>query len=206
MATSAPGDIKHGHIVSHIAGRMRVRLHEEHRDAETLEQIEDGLCSHEGVDAVTTNPRTGSILVNYDHERLSKDDLTSLLRDAGLIARDLLGAEEIPDDLGESAPPTHSSTATSLLDALTDLDMRLSRMTNGRLDVKLLVPAGLGLLALRQIALNGLGLGQVPGYVLLWYTFDSFYKLHQRKLEAVAGEIVGDEESTDDADAGGPGA
>jgi hypothetical protein len=33
--------------------------------------------------------------------------------------------------------------------------------------------------------MNGLGLSQVPGYVLLWYTFDSFYKLHQRKSAAV---------------------
>jgi hypothetical protein len=113
-----------------------------------------------------------------------------LLWDAGLVARELLGAADIPGDLGRavstspsSAP--HSATATSLLDALTDLDRRLSKLTNGKLDVKLLVPTGLGLLAIRQIAMNGLGLSQVPGYVLLWYTFDSFYKLHQRKSAAV---------------------
>jgi len=28
----------------------------------------------------------------------------------------------------------------------------------------------------------------VPGYVLLWYTFDSFYKLHQRKAAAAVRE------------------
>ena len=37
---------------------------------------------------------------------------------------------------------------------------------------------------------SGLGLGQVPGYVLLWYTFDSFYKLHQRKATAAIREAT----------------
>ena len=53
-----------------------------------------------------------------------------------------------------------------MLDALTDLDHRISRLTGGKLDLKLLVPVGLGLLAMRQVALNGFGLAQVPGYVL----------------------------------------
>jgi len=86
---------------------------------------------------------------------------------------------------------------------LTDLDQRLSKATNGKFDIKLLVPTGLGLLALRQIAINGFGLGTVPGYVLLWYTFDSFYKLHQRKSEAKAEQaaeeiLSGDSDDTAD--------
>jgi hypothetical protein len=85
------------------------------------------------------------------------------------------------------APKTcrNSASATGILDAVTDLDHRISELTGGKVDLKVLVPAGLGLMALRQVALNGLGLGQVPGYVLLWYTFDSFYKLHQRKTAAL---------------------
>jgi hypothetical protein len=180
---------------------MRVRLHQAHRDPAALESLEDRLSEHPAVASVATNPRTGSVLVKYDHHQLTKADLMELLWDAGLVARELLGAEEIPEDLGRDAPVVpHSSTATTLLDALTDLDQRLSRLTNGKLDVKLLVPTGLGLLALRQIAVNGLGLGQVPGYVLLWYTFDSFYKLHQRKPVAVVDEAAEqDREWHDDA-------
>jgi hypothetical protein len=190
QADAGANGMAHGQIVSHAAGRMRVRLQQQHRDPAALEAIEDRLSEHAAIDSITTNQRTGSVLVHYDHQRLTKDDLVELLWDAGLVARELLGAADIPGDLGRavstspsSAP--HSATATSLLDALTDLDRRLSKLTNGKLDVKLLVPTGLGLLAIRQIAMNGLGLSQVPGYVLLWYTFDSFYKLHQRKSAAV---------------------
>lgn len=201
QATTTPADatangMAHGQIVSHTAGRMRVRLHQQHRDPAALEALEDRLCEHAAVASVTTNRRTGSVLVHYDHQRLTKDDLVELLWDAGVVARDLLGAEEIPEDLGgapaSSSPSaaSHSTTATSLLDALTDLDQRLSKLTNGTLDVKLLVPTSLGLLAIRQIAMNGLGLSQVPGYVLLWYTFDSFYKLHQRRSATIAQEAA----------------
>lgn len=197
MATSTTDRMSHGAIVSHTSGRMRVRLQQDHRDPDALETIEDRLSEHPAVASVSTNARTGSVLVQYDHHQLTKDDLKELLWDAGLVARELLGAEEIPEDLGRdeadsanTAAAPHSTTATTLLDALTDLDNRVSKLTNGKLDIKLLVPTGLGLLALRQIAINGLGLGQVPGYVLLWYTFDSFYKLHQRRSAAVVEEAA----------------
>ena len=210
-----------GRIVSHTPGRMRVRLHSEHRDPATLEELERQLGDRQSVASVSTDARTGSVLVHYDHRSLTKDDLVGVMRDVGIVALDLLGAEEIPEDLeraagGDRTTPgrvaEHSTGAVGVLDALTDLDYRISQLTGGKIDLKLLVPASLGLLALRQVAVNGLGLGTVPGYVLLWYTFDSFYKLHQRKSEAkieeAADQILGagPGPSTDDADASTPGA
>jgi hypothetical protein len=129
------------------------------------------------------------VLVHYDGRTLSKDDVVAMLYDVGIAARELLGAEHVPEDLGREPAP-HSAPATGLMDALSDLDQRVSRLTGGKLDVKLLVPAGLGLLALRQILSTGLGLADVPGYVLLWYTFDSFYKLHQRKTATAIATAV----------------
>jgi hypothetical protein len=175
-------------IVSQAPGRMRLRLHQEHRDPTALKQLEQDLGGRDGVTSVSTDHRTGSVLVHYDRRTLTKDDLTDMLFDVGVAALDLLGADAAAEDLGQERDARgvvpHSTGATGVLDALTDLDHRISQMSGGRFDLKLLVPAGLGLLALRQIALNGLGLAQVPGYVLLWYTFDSFYKLHQRKTAA----------------------
>jgi hypothetical protein len=182
-------DARHGRIVSHAPGRMRVRLHPEHRDPEALAEIEESLRIQGGVSSVSTDARTGSVLVHYDRHALSRDDLVSMLFDVGVVARNLLGAEDVPEDLGRDderkGVAQHSASATGILDAVTDLDHRISELTGGKVDLKVLVPAGLGLMALRQVALNGLGLGQVPGYVLLWYTFDSFYKLHQRKTAAL---------------------
>src|SRR5205807_541067 len=66
-----------------------------------------------------------------------------------------------------------------LIDAVERLDSDLARLTGRRIDLKLIFPAGLFALAIRQIATNGLGISQVPGYVLLWYAFDSFWKFHR---------------------------
>jgi hypothetical protein len=208
MASSARGDDRrkagspadrrngqhHGRIVSHAPGRMRVRLHPEQRDPVAMAKLEQELGGRAGVASVATDPRTGSVLVHYEDASVSKDDVLDMLLDAGVVALDLLGAEEAAEDLaGEGAGrgvADHSAGAVAILDAVTDLDHRISRLTGGKFDLKLLVPAGLGLLALRQVMLNGFGLGQVPGYVLLWYTFDSFYKLHQRKSEAKVGKAA----------------
>ena len=223
MASSAQNDDKrqaqpsadrrngqhHGRVVSHAPGRMRVRLHPEYRDPTALKQIEQELGGRSGVASVSTDPRTGSVLVHYEDTSVSKDDVLDMLLDAGIVALDLLGAEEAAEDLAEEGAgrgvADHSAGAVGILDAVTDLDYRISRLTGGRLDLKLLVPAGLGLLALRQVMMNGLGLGTVPGYVLLWYTFDSFYKLHQRKSEAKvekAAEQILEAASDDGADDG----
>jgi hypothetical protein len=146
--------------------------------------IEQRLVDRTGVNSVATNARTGSVLVTYDHHRLTRDDMVAMLYDVGTVVRSALGAEELPEDLGRDHTG-ESSTATGLIGALTDLDARVSAVTGGRVDVKLLVPAGLGLVAVRQIMSNGLGLAEVPGYLLLWLTFDVFYKLHRRRSATV---------------------
>jgi len=165
---------------------MRIRLHEEHRQPGVLGQFEQGLRERPEIASVSTNTRTGSVLVQYDRHGLSRDDVLAIFHDIGLIVQDIAGAETIGDEaeqrpVGAGAVVGHSTAAVTVMDALTDLDRRLSVLTGGKLDVKLLFPLSLGALALRQIATTGLGLAEVPGYVLLWYAFDSFYKLHQRQ-------------------------
>lgn len=184
--TSTPGGAlrrhrpRHGKVVSQAPGRLRVRLHRAHRDPAELALIDRALAPRVGVESVATNARTGSVLVHYDHQTLSRDDVVAMLRDVGVIAGEVLGAEELPEDpVAEIAE--QSTTATGLIGALGDLDQRVSRLTGGRVDVKLLVPAAIGVLGLRQVMTGGFGLAEVPGYLLLWYTFDTFHKLHQRQ-------------------------
>ena len=73
----------HGRVVSHTTGRIRVRLHPEHRQDVVLGEVQRQLQGQQGVAAVTTNTRTGSVLVQYDHHSLSRDDLMAMLHDAG---------------------------------------------------------------------------------------------------------------------------
>jgi hypothetical protein len=172
-------DTPHAQVASAMPGRLRIKLDRGHRRNGALDQVHEGLEGRVGIQAVASNPMTGSVLVRYDRDALDHDGVLAMLRDAGIVvggvARSVLGGDA---DFGQSI------VSTNILDALNDLDRRLSRATNGLIDVKLLFPVMLGTLAIRQIAINGLGLGTVPGYVLLWYTFDSFYKLHPRAQPA----------------------
>ncbi len=83
------------------------------------------------------------------------------------------GATDTP---GDSA---HSSTAQGIIGALDDLDRRLSQLTGHPIDLKVLFPFSLGAIGAWQLARHGWGIEEVPAYVLLWYAFDSFYKLHR---------------------------
>jgi len=180
----------HGHIVSDTPGRLRIRLRRTHRHPHVMELARNQLRQHEAVHQVATNDTTGSIVVNYDPARLSRDSVLGMLKDVGIIARE--AAEELlAETPGESK---HSAAALGIIAAVNDLDRRLSRATGRNIDLKLVFPASLFALGIRQAATQGLGLSTVPAYVLLWYAFDSFWKFHQAgpaALEAGQGRPGG---------------
>jgi hypothetical protein len=66
--------------------------------------------------------------------------------------------------------------------------------TNGIVNLQLLVPFGLGALALRQLLRYGWQIEAAPWYVLAYAAFDSFIKLHYTR----DGERV-EESSEEDA-------
>jgi len=70
------------------------------------------------------------------------------------------------------------TSAMSLADAISDLEKHLSSGTRDLLDLKLLVPLGFGALAVLQLARQGLQIGSAPWYLLAYFAFESYVKLH----------------------------
>ena len=173
-----------GSVASATRGRLRVRLHRPHRHGELIERAGAHLRAQDGVREVRINAAAGSIAVSYDPDERTAGEVLAMLADVGIIVREVLA---VADD----GPPAagHSLVSRSLVAALTDLDRRVARVTGRKVDLKLLFPATLGALGVRQVLAEGLGLTQVPGYILLWYAFDAFYKLHAAPaVEATVGE------------------
>ncbi len=90
---------------------------------------------------------------------------------------------------------THDSEGTSevageMLDAVSDLNSQVSWLTNGYVDLRLLMPLGLGTLALGQLITQGPQLDKIPWYNLAWYAFDSFNKLNHPESKS---ESLGEE-------------
>ncbi|WP_107806107.1 DUF5132 domain-containing protein [Nodularia spumigena] len=73
-----------------------------------------------------------------------------------------------------------SSVAEDFVNVMSDLNADVDRMTNGVVDLRLLVPLALSILAIRQLLKQGLKLEEIPWYILAWFAFDSFVKLNDK--------------------------
>ena len=162
--------------VTHSApGRLRLRVDgtrvERHRALAALRDRCDG-----GVEC-STDPRTGSALLTYDPDEL---DVTSLLE----LARTADSAFALlePPSLRRLVDQPTSDAANWLLVRFRRANGSVLRATDGSLDLRMVFPAALGGLALRQLLRQGIGLRSAPWYVLAYYAFDSYVKLHDRDV------------------------
>lgn len=151
-------------IISRTPGRLRLRIPQSLRQPEKIERIANKLKAHPQINDVQTNIHTGSITIQHELRDGKLKDVLATLRDLGVIFGDLTHGD--------------SDAATNLTSAVYDLNTRVGKVTNGTVDLRFLFPLGLSALAVRQLLAKGLQLEVIPWYVLGWYAFDSFIKLH----------------------------
>ncbi|WP_427161507.1 HMA2 domain-containing protein [Aliinostoc sp. HNIBRCY26] len=151
-------------IISDTPGRLRLRIGHAHRQADTMQHIADTLKSKSNVQDVKTNLQHGSIVIKHDATDSSWEDVLATLEDLGVIF----------GEIGEG----NTEAATTVASAVVDLNKRVKQATDGAVDIRFLFPLGLSILAVRQLIIKGLQLEIIPWYVLAWYSFDSFIKLH----------------------------
>ncbi|MBD2043338.1 HMA2 domain-containing protein [Microcoleus sp. FACHB-672] len=154
----------HTRVVSQTPGRLRLKISEPHRKQGEMAEIVNALNAHPNVSEVRMNLQTGSIVVHHDNYHDTVENVFATLRDVGMIFGDIV--------LGKSV------AANGVTDAVSDLNQRVSSLTHGVVDLRFLLPVGFGTLAVRQLMAKGLQFDIIPWYVLAWYSFDSFIKLH----------------------------
>jgi hypothetical protein len=163
-------------VASHTPGRLRVRVHTHSRHPQAMDALQGRLDDALGPGHARVSGTTGSVLVTYDHQARSGADMLRILRDIGVVI------EETARGVGAEVPELdggRSTTSGHIVDALADLDQQLSLLTRRKVDLKLLFPMLLGGVGLWRVMRGGLGISEVPAYVLLWYAFDSFWKFHR---------------------------
>lgn len=151
-------------IISHTPGRIRIRLAAKHRHSNQIQKITNAVKEHLPIYRVRNNVPSGSITIHYAKEHLNSTDIQAILRDLGIVF--------------EEVALEKSAVATSVTDAVSDLNYRFGKATDGAIDLRFLVPLGFAALALRQLRVQGWNFELIPWYVLAWYAFDSFIKLH----------------------------
>jgi hypothetical protein len=156
-------------LVSHFAGRLRVRADTFRVLPEVGSAVATELGALDGVTECTTSPITGSVLVHYDPARVQLPHLVAtIVRTGGLHGLALVTP---PDD---AAP----SPGDRVRRALGELDRRTRVASNGRLDLRTAIPA----------ALTGTGLAMLLGgrrripewYDLLFWGFVTFCNVNPK--------------------------
>lgn len=125
-------------VSHHSVGRTRLRIPERKRDLAYLTATGRRLEVIPGVERAAVNAATGSILLEH---HLSLQELSNLGRD-----RSLFEVEEV-----KPAEPASESLASNLRTFVNKSDERIRSLTDGEVDVKLLVAGGLMGLSLFQL-------------------------------------------------------
>ncbi|MGK7899750.1 MAG: HMA2 domain-containing protein [Xenococcus sp. (in: cyanobacteria)] len=158
-------------IISQTPGRVRLRVRPAYRQQQKIAPIVNALKARLEIYRVKTNIPSGSITVLHGRELLTSQDMSIVLQDLGI---NLVQVTQEP----RRAISSSSSAAAEVIKTVTDLDQRIKIATDNAIDLRLLLPLGLGVMAMRQLIVKGWQLELIPWYVLAWYAFDSFLKLN----------------------------
>jgi hypothetical protein len=139
-----------------------------------------GRSSH--VKNVDANTITGSLLVSFDDNDLI-DVLISDLRAMGL---DIASATNRSRSLR-----TQSTGAVVVRQVMGRANEKLHEITDGHIDLRLLVPAIYLALAARNFTRHRARLRDASWYQLLYWAFDSFFKLHEEQIARTASRSHG---------------
>lgn len=136
--------------------------------ADAQERLEDTLAEAQAeVDA----ERSGHIDTDTGHEgTLMRQDRPSYRRTTG-----------------QFTDQSSTEIANQVKDTVNELNCQIRWLTNDLLDLRLLMSAGLGAFALRQILVRGLRLDEIPWYAAAWYALDTFVKFHPDEEVPQAG-------------------
>lgn len=164
-----PNKPKRTRIVSTTPGRTRIRVSRKRRNEEEMQRIAMALEQRIGTGAARTNIQTGSILVH--HPRSGVNQVLEVLGDLGVIVGSVAGVP-IP------VAGDRTRFTSSLAGAVANLNRRVESATRGAVNLRLLVPAGFGALAVLQLLRRGFQFEAAPWYVLAYVAFDSYARLH----------------------------
>jgi hypothetical protein len=157
-------------IISQTSGRLRIRLARESRDYKVITALNDYLKKSLDIYRIRTNISTGSITIFYATNLSNFEQIKDYLLK--------LGVQLLDSNSSSYSVSEKSLGAEKIVNFLGGVNQRVGQQTKGTADLRLMVPLGFSILAIRQLLIKGLILDYIPWYVLAWYAFDSFIKLH----------------------------
>jgi hypothetical protein len=163
-------------IVSHFPGRLRVRASTFRVLPEVGEEVAERVAQERGVSSAELSPVTGSLLVTYEPRELQLPRLIALIIRIG----GLHGLELDVDNAWMNEP----DGGEKIRDALGKWNDTLKELSQGKIDLKTTVPAGLTAIGL--LRLIGGAARWPEWYDFVFYGFVTFMNVNPRRGDAVA--------------------
>lgn len=160
-------------VESSLPGRVRLRVPRQHRRDGGLAIFSSVFEPLPGIESVTINGHTGSVLIRYDPGVTDTDGLLAAVRSSGIVLNDAAAVDLLQ---GRQWPQT-SSSAQKVIAGFRGLDLGVSRLTGGVIDAKLGIPLLLLIISLGR-ALRDSETSPAPWYSLLWYAYSMFMHWH----------------------------
>jgi hypothetical protein len=171
-------------IVSHFPGRLRVRADTFRVLPEVGEEVAERIAQERGVSSAKLSPVTGSLLVTYEPRELQLPRLIAMIIRIG----GLHGLELDFDDAWKNEP----DGGEKLRNAMSKLNESLRQISQGKVDMRTGVPAGLTAMGILRLLA---GYGRWPEwYDFVFYGFVTFMNVNPKKGENVDRSKNGDDE------------
>ena len=181
-----------------VPGRVRMKIPAGKGNPELLKQISEMFGVIPGIEQVTVNPATGSVVLHYDADR--HDEFHGSFReqyDAHHAAHGVAsnggghGADTELDKLTHSIEEEaeylarHSHSARIVVDFVKACDHEIKRMTNNNIDLKIVFAVGIICATVFEVGATA----ATPVWVTLAiFTVNHFIQLHES--QAIAKETV----------------
>jgi hypothetical protein len=158
-------------LIHHHPGRLRVRA-EAFRAGDAADRVRAALDAEPGITAILHNPKTGSLLVEYQPGHADPEELLRCIAEAADL------------DMPTDERPRGKEPALVAIDTTRELNELVHELTGQRADLRTLVPAGMAALAVYSFAVQG---DRLPRWDnLLYWSYNIFSQLHRREIDASA--------------------
>lgn len=181
-------------MAHHVPGRMRLKVLGVLAEEDFFATVKKVIANLEGVHSVRVNASSSSIVIDYSpadtvfHFRLQEDPNVSawlhLQGDDALLA----GVDEaVATGTHEHYLAQHSRLAEDLVAGAEQLDLKLRSVSDGYVDLKLLLPL---VFAVATSMRQARGRGTPMWLSLGTFAFNSFLAMHRQRIEAPVVKIV----------------
>jgi hypothetical protein len=177
-------------IEHQVPGRVRMKIPAGKGNPELLKQISDVFGVIPGIEGITVNPTTGSVVLCYDADR--HDEFHGAFREHhdahnsahGTASPAMHGADTELDKLANSIEAeaeylaSHSHSVKLVVDAIKTLDHEVKRMSNNNIDLKMVFAVGIIGLTVFEVGATA----ATPVWVTLSiFMVNHFIELHERQ-------------------------